>query len=120
MLSGKRVLLCEDDEDSAFLLGLSFERAGAVVSSARSIGEALQLADNPVDLLVSDVHLPDGDGADLLVRWPSSSRPASIALTGDVEHETKKRLVAAGFLVVLEKPVMPEDLLEQAGRLLDK
>ena len=114
-----RVLLIEDDEDNAFLISLTLERAGARVRTAATIRQALELAGEAFDLVVSDVHLPDGEGPEVLARWPrTASRPPAIALTGDTDDRTRARLEEAGFDVVLQKPVLPEVLVQRVRQLL--
>lgn len=114
------VLLVEDDEDNAFLIALTLERIGARVHTAATLRQAVELASHRFDLLVSDVHLPDGDGADLLAGWPRDrQKPRAVALTGDSDDETRQRLSAAGFDIILQKPVLPEMLLERIRQLLE-
>jgi len=118
-LAGKTVLLVEDDEDGAYLLQLTFEREGANVIVATSV-RAVDRVPVPVDLVVSDMHLPDGKATDVLDRLgvPGQDRPPAIALTGDAGPGVRERLHAAGFSVVLRKPVSPEVLLARARDLI--
>jgi len=61
-----RVLVVDDDRDTAQLLRRLLERRGFVVRVAHSVAMALDAVEEaPIDLLVSDLRLPDGDGCDL-------------------------------------------------------
>lgn len=120
-LSGTAILLVEDDDDAAFLFGMVLERAGAVVRRAPGVSDALALAkqDPTIDLLISDVHLPDGTGSDVLDGWPDErARPVALALTGDTSAATREQLRAAGFDAVLAKPIAAEDVIKRGIELL--
>jgi two-component system response regulator HydG len=120
-LAGATILLVEDDDDAAFLFGMVLERAGAVVRRAAGVAEALEVAQQSpvVDLLVSDVHLPDGSGSQVLDGWPvDRARPVALALTGDTSDGTRSQLEAAGFHVVLAKPIAAEDVIRHGAELL--
>lgn len=61
------VLIVEDAADSRELFSLVFETAGFRSICAESIGEALKvMCDANVDAIVTDYHLPDGNGLSLL------------------------------------------------------
>lgn len=58
-----RILLVEDDRDVRPLLEYLIFADGYHVTSAESVGAALALLDaRSFDLVVADVHLPDGSG----------------------------------------------------------
>ena len=67
-----RVLVVEDEEIAASAHAAFVERVAGfeLVGVARSAGEALRLLarGDPVDLVLLDMHLPDGHGLDLLQR----------------------------------------------------
>jgi CheY-like chemotaxis protein len=68
-----------------------------------------------VDVLVSDIAMPDRDGYELirLVRdLPASQggRVPAIALTAYAREEDRFRALTAGFQAHLAKPVTPADL----------
>jgi len=115
------VLLVEDDEDAAFLLGMVLERAGARVEHASGVVAALKLASGVerFDLLISDMHLPDGSAADVLARWPADRRsPEALALTGDTSESSRTELEAAGFKAVLAKPAAIDDVIRHSAALI--
>src|SRR4051812_30587372 len=93
-----QVLLVDDHDDSNELVRMLLVRRGFQVTiarwgaTARAAGEAA-----PVDVLVSDIGLPDGSGCDLLRELRVARRLPAIALSGldrksDVESARK-----AGF-----------------------
>ena len=59
----KRVLVVDDEQSMRELLAIMLRRDGFDVVAAESRTQAAAvLARGPVDLIVTDVKLPDGDG----------------------------------------------------------
>ena len=113
--AAKRVLVVEDDEDSALLLAETLGDHGYVVEVAHDGASALsKAAEFKPEVAVLDVGLPDMDGYQLASRMRGLAQLAPglrlIALTGYGGDEERKRSQAAGFNVHLVKPVMPDVL----------
>ena len=111
------VLLVEDNADTAGVMLLLLESSGYVVSTADSVASALKAAaDQPPDVLVSDIGLPDGSGLDLM-RQLRHRQPSirGVALSGFGMEEDIRRSLAAGFATHVTKPV-DIDTLEAAIR----
>jgi signal transduction histidine kinase len=121
-LRGVRLLVVDDDEDSRDFLACLLEEGGAVVCSASSAAEALQLLrQNPPDVLVSDIGMPDVDGYALIKQIRSMPRSdggqtPAIALTAYARSSDGERARAAGFQAHVTKPVDPQKL---AGVIAD-
>ena len=63
----QRILVVEDDADQRGLVSSILEGSGYAVAQAASLAEAQQaLNAAPVDLVLSDWQLGDGDGTQLL------------------------------------------------------
>jgi CheY-like chemotaxis protein len=112
----KRVLVVEDDEDSALLLAESLGDHGYAVEVAHDGASALQKAlDFKPEVGVLDVGLPDMDGYQLATKLRAlEGLPPGlrlIALTGYGGDEERKRSKAAGFDVHMVKPVLPDALV---------
>lgn len=62
--SSKNILVVEDDESSAFLLGTFLKETGAHISFTRDGNEAVDyVRQHPeTDLVLMDIHLPEKDG----------------------------------------------------------
>jgi len=111
----RRVLVVEDDEDSALLLAETLGDHGFVVEVAHDGSSALEKAAlfKP-QVAVLDVGLPDMDGYQLATRMRGLTElPPElrlIALTGYGGDEERQRSREAGFDVHLVKPVMPDVL----------
>jgi CheY-like chemotaxis protein len=99
--------LVEDHPDSAEALAHLLASLGHEVTVAGSVAEALAADWSAVDVLVSDIGLPDGSGYDLLVE-ARRRRPRpplrAIALSGYGMESDRERSREAGFHVHLVKP----------------
>ena len=108
-----RILFVEDHEDTARLMTEVLEQAGHHVTAATSVGGAMAHADAPMDLVVSDIGLPDGSGLDLMrMLVARRGRLPGIALSGYGTREDISRSRSAGFDRHLVKPVDVTVLLQ--------
>lgn len=119
--SGVRRLLVVDDEPHiGLLLRPQFEALGYQVLLARSLAEARGAMTPVPDLLLLDLHLPDGSGLDFLAGLravPATRRLPVLILTADGEDRAAERAGAlqASFLT---KPFSPSKLVAQVAALL--
>ena len=107
----KRILLVEDHEPTRKTLEQLLRRRNFSVVTAGSVHEANQRATAAsFDLLVSDLGLPDGDGAELMASMSERFGVVGIALTGYGMEQDIARCRAAGFVAHLTKPIRVESL----------
>jgi two-component system, chemotaxis family, CheB/CheR fusion protein len=106
-----RILLVEDDQDAREALTEMLQAHGAVVGSAESASQAMQvLRDLHPEVLVCDIGLPEEDGYSLL-RQIRALDPAeggevpAIALTAYATEEHRAHALEVGFQVHLVKPI---------------
>jgi CheY-like chemotaxis protein len=100
------VLVVDDDEDLRELVALDFANRGYDVRTAASGDEAYGVVKQaPVDLVLSDVRMPSGDGIDLLKRIVAleAPRPAVILMTGFADLN-KEQAYALGADALVAKP----------------
>lgn len=123
-LSGIRVLVVDDDEDSRDFLAFALEASGAEIASAASATEALNILPifNPM-VLVSDIGMPDQDGYSLIrqireLPYEKGGAVPAIALTAYAGDADKKAALAAGFQTHLPKPVAPDDIVNAVSELV--
>jgi len=122
-LTGQHILVVDDEADSRDLVAIVLQSAGAVVSTAGSVDEALQVFDqNPPDIIVSDIGMPLKDGNEFirLVRSRSirtGGRVSALALTAYAREEDRVRALRAGFDAHASKPIDPKDLIQRVLRL---
>lgn len=115
---GCRVLLVEDHALVVDALTILLESGGHEVRAARSVADAVrQAVAAPVDVLLLDLTLPDGDGLDVLDRLRDAGAVprVSVALTGHDDPGTRARCAAAGCAAVLLKPVPARELLARVA-----
>ncbi len=115
-----RVLLVEDDQRVARVNRDLLERDPGVhvVGSAASCaqGDALARALAP-DLILLDVHLPDGSGLGLLHHWRAAGILTDVALITAADDESSVRLALAhGAFDYLIKPFTGARLAELVAR----
>lgn len=110
----KRVLVVDDNVDSAESLSLLLGLLGHTVCTAHDGAEALREAEafRP-DLVLMDIGMPRMDGyeaARRLRQAPWATSVVLVALTGWGQDEDRRRTEAAGFTHHLIKPVDPAAL----------
>lgn len=111
---GLRILIAEDHRDTAEMISLFLQGEGHAVKQAGDVASALKMAgDEPFDLLVSDLGLPDASGLDLMreLRNRGITLPG-IALSGYGQEGDIEKSREAGFLAHLVKPVDMDRLIE--------
>ena len=113
-----QILLVEDHQDTARVLGRILKTAGFEVSHADSVMSAQELANTRrFDLVISDLGLPDGSGLDLMRGLRETQGLAGIALSGFGTDDDVAASLAAGFAEHLTKPVEWERLRSAIERL---
>jgi CheY-like chemotaxis protein len=101
-----RILVVEDHEETRRVLVRLLRSKGHVVFACGTVQEALDVAAREVvDLVVSDLGLPDGTGHELMSTVATRHRLPGIALSGYGMEEDLRRSREAGFLEHLTKPV---------------
>jgi two-component system KDP operon response regulator KdpE len=116
------VLVAEDNTLVADAMRLLFEETGHRVTTAGTITDVVRAAsDDPVDLLLLDLGLADGDGLEVLdqLRAREAMPRVSVALTGRDEPDVIARCREAGCREVLLKPVPVGELLRRSRAWLN-
>ena len=109
----RRILLVEDHRDSADTLSQLLRLHDYHVSVARTMQEAIAVANQEVfDLVISDIRLPDGSGLDLMRRLQSNRPIRGIAISGFGTEQDQRRSREAGYETHLTKPLDFNRLLD--------
>jgi DNA-binding NtrC family response regulator len=117
-----RILLVDDEESPRATLALLLKRAGHEVVQADGVGAAGQaLGAGSVELVVTDLRMPDGDGLEV-VRRARHTRPEAevIVLTAYAGWESAKEAMRLGAFDYFEKGREPDELLHRIEQALDK
>ncbi|MBW8878089.1 MAG: response regulator [Acidobacteria bacterium] len=106
------ILLVEDHLDTAAAmaellrnLGHRVTVAGSVRTGLAALAATRDREDDRIDLVISDLGLPDGSGCDLMRALSGSPRPKGIALSGYGMEEDVRMSLEAGFERHLTKPI---------------
>ncbi|MEP7050476.1 MAG: response regulator [Pseudomonadota bacterium] len=116
-LSGLRVLVVDDEEDSRDIVAAMLTHEGAEVGTAPSAQEGFELLTRFLPhVLVSDIGMPVEDGYSFVARVrqlpaEAGGKTPSIALTAYTSAEDRRRALGAGFNVHLGKPINLERLI---------
>jgi PAS domain S-box-containing protein len=105
--AARRILVVDDNTDSAESLASILELEAHTVSTASSGVEALRILEREAfDVVLLDIGLPEMDGYEVARRIRARrDAPRLIALTGYGQAEDRDRALATGFEAHLVKPV---------------
>jgi PAS domain S-box-containing protein len=115
-LKGIKVLVVDDDEDAREMLEAALSSYGAEVITAAGALNALDaLASEEIDVLVSDINMPEIDGYELIRRVRAmkpeqGGRIPAVALTAYARAEDRLRALKSGYQTHMPKPVEPAEL----------
>ena len=122
-LDGLRVLVVDDEPDTRELLKFGLSSCGARVSAAATAAEALRaIAEEPPEVLISDIGMPETDGYEL-IRWVRSlpaergGQTPAVALTAYARAEDRQRAIEAGYQLHVPKPVELSELVAAVSSL---
>jgi PAS domain S-box-containing protein len=114
-IGGLRLLIVEDEQDSREMLVELLSGLGAEVRAVGMADEALSILENhPIDLLISDIGLPEVDGYELIRRIRAAGRSGrdlpAIAVTAFAGREDRRQALLAGYQMHVSKPIDYEEL----------
>ncbi len=114
----RRVLVVDDNEDAANMLGELLEDAGHRVQTAYTGEEALRVANTFLpDVVLLDIGLPDMDGYEVArgLRAGRAANATIAALTGWAQPQNADRSEEAGIDVHLVKPASLQAIEDVIG-----
>ena len=111
------ILIVEDDDNSAEMLAALVADAGHTASIATDLQQARQqLVLHSPDLVLLDLHLPDGSGLDLFADERLRGDADIVLITGQASVDTSVQALRLGAADYLVKPIN----LKQLRRVLDR
>jgi len=118
------VLVVDDYPDAREMYSEYLQFSGFDVVEAANGAEALQRAvDERPDVILMDLSLPVMDGWEATRRLKADQRTASIpvvALTGHALAGISDGAMKAGCDAFVTKPCLPEDLVKEIRKILDR
>jgi PAS domain S-box-containing protein len=115
VLAGRRILVVDDDAGVRESVAAILRADGCEVVSAGDGAEAIRRLENdPFDVVLSDVVMPEMDGYELFLqtrrRWPSTKVILMTAFYYDKDHILKRSRMEGLEGVLFKKPVDPARL----------
>ena len=114
-----KIAVVEDNPDNRLLVSAILDDQYEL-SEYESGAEVLAgLKDNPPDLMLLDISLPEMDGTEVLIwirKQPEFHALPVIALTAHAMAGDREKYLAAGFNDYVTKPILDEDVLLEAIR----
>jgi PAS domain S-box-containing protein len=113
-----RLLVVEDHEDTRGILCRLLAAKGYIVAQAATVAAAIaHITAHPIDLLVSDIGLPDASGLDLMRQFRKLQSAPAIAVSGYGSESDIQASLDAGFEMHLTKPLDIHSLFKAIASL---
>jgi two-component system CheB/CheR fusion protein len=123
-IAGLRILLIDDIEEVVSALKSLLEFEGATVFAATRASDGLKLlAEKQVDLIVSDIAMPEMDGYEFIEavrKQPQYRELPAIAITGLGRQRDVENALEAGFSAHISKPVSIDAIVAKICELRSK
>ncbi len=111
--SSKTILIVDDEVDICELLALQMELKGLSVLSANNGLDALEVVKlNEVNLILSDVRMPKGDGIMLLKELRQRKNEVPLIFMSGYTDISEDEAIRMGAMALLHKP-LDSSLLEK-------
>jgi HAMP domain-containing protein/signal transduction histidine kinase/CheY-like chemotaxis protein len=115
-LSGKKVLIVDDDMRNIFALSMVLEEHNLVIASADNGRDAITILqnDDEIDIVLMDIMMPEMDGMETMReirKIPKLKYMPIIAVTAKAMKGDREKCIEAGAWDYLSKPVDPEQML---------
>jgi len=112
-IEGKRVLIVDDNKTNLVILKAQLEHWKLQTVTCTSAQEALNILaeDSGFNLVISDMAMPDMDGADLAKAIRNSNHPLPVIILSSIGDTSRKQHPGL-FSSVLVKPVKQNQLLK--------
>lgn len=115
-----KLLIVDDEVSIADILCETFEDEDIHSLAMYSGNEAIEyLNNNKVDLILSDIQMPNGTGIDILNHIQTLEEPPKIIMMTGYTEYSKDELIGKGALEVFSKPVDLENLIEHVSNLIE-
>ncbi|NRA36810.1 MAG: response regulator [Planctomycetes bacterium] len=121
--SEPHILLVDDDDVVRTVIAKVLENSGYIISSAANGIEALEkLEHGTVDLIITDLNMPQMDGwalIDNIQKYEMHRDTPIMLLSGDCNDANKQRAQAAGIDLLLPKDMGAAVIRVQAKKIIN-
>ena len=121
-MSKENILIVDDEVELVKVLQYDFVKYGANVLVAHTGVEAAEIMKkNSVDLVISDVRMPEADGIDLLkfVNFNEATKEPKVIIMSGYADVTAEEFLSFGVQAYFMKPFRLAELLAAADKALD-
>ena len=119
-----KIAVVEDNPDNRFLVQAILEDEYELSEYETGADAVEGIPENPPDLILLDISLPEMDGPEVLVRIRNDERTKEIpviALTAHAMAGDREKFLSQGFNDYVTKPIVDESVLTDAiERWLDE
>jgi two-component system, chemotaxis family, chemotaxis protein CheY len=117
------VLIVDDSSTMRKIISRSLRQAGLAIDDIYEAGDGIEglnaLGNNKVDLILSDINMPNMDGLEFIkaVRGNGNSVPI-VMITTEGGEDIIKEALSSGASASIKKPFTPDQLHEKLGGLI--
>ena len=113
------ILVVDDEPRNRFVLAATLKGHGYEVAQAASGWEALKIcARLRPDVVITDLRMPELDGADLASQIHATWPETAVILTSGYFTDKAQKVISAGLADFIYKPIEQDLLLAKIQRLL--
>lgn len=119
----EKILFVDDSASMRQMIRFILEDADYEVVEAVDGVEALRKLNNKIDMIITDINMPNLDGVGLLKRVredPEYKFLPVMVLTKESAASTKQKSKEIGATGWIHKPFKPEELLAAVDKVLDR
>lgn len=116
------ILIVDDSKAMRMIVRRALRMAGcehAVIEATNGFEALKMVEDTPVDLILTDWHMPEMNGPELLQKLQEQGKNIRLGfVTSDCSSEAQEAAQNAGALFVITKPFTPENFQRVLGPIL--
>lgn len=115
-----RVVLVDDESSIREIWGCILRTSGYAVECCPDAASALEAMTEGCDCVITDYHMPEMNGVELILAAKPWSEAKFILMTGNPSEELTQQALAAGATYVVHKPTSAPVMLEKLAKLTGK
>ncbi|HET6419095.1 MAG TPA: response regulator [Geobacteraceae bacterium] len=117
------ILIVDDSSTMRKIISRSLRQAGLAVDEIFEAGDGIEglnvLGGNSVDLILSDINMPNMDGLEFIKQVRANGKTVPIVMiTTEGGEDILKEAIASGASDSIKKPFTPDQLGQKLGGLL--